>query len=204
MIRQLFSGALVVLALAATSPAWAQSRQIGERLIAQSGAPERFTLEVTDQSIVIIDTASHLRCSMPPNATEMTLTVTGDVLQCGYTGGVYSNWMVVPTTAQAGQVEMAHFVGAYALFQKEQHSAQDLQPVAAPPIHPALLQIFPNAPQPFRVWLRDANVGADFSVSLIATDTNGYRVMQMIAGSSDPVNALSDLSFLTSTATPQE
>lgn len=203
MIRQLFSGALVVLALAATSPAWAQSRAAGERLIAQSGAPERFTLEVTDQATVITDRSSGLRCSMPPNATETSLTVSGDLLQCGYTGGVYSNWMVVPTTAQAGQVEMQRFVGAYALFQKEQHSAQDLQPVVAPDIHPVLHQIFPNAPAPFRVWLKDANPGADFSVSLIAADVNGYRVMQMIAGPSDPVNALSDLSFFTSTAAPQ-
>ncbi|MEQ1818957.1 MAG: hypothetical protein ABL871_10130 [Terricaulis sp.] len=203
MIRQLFSGALVVLALTVTSPAWAQGRAVGERLIAQSGAPERFTLEVTDQSIVIIDRSSGLRCSMPPNATETTLTVSGDMLQCGYTGGVYSNWMVVPTTAQAGQVEMQRFVGAYALFQKEQHTAQNLQPVTAPPIHPALQQIFPNAPTPFRVWMQDANPGADFSVSLIAADVNGHRVMQMIAGQSDTVNALSDLSFFTSTATPQ-
>ncbi len=203
MIRQLFSGALVVLALAATSPAWAQNREAGERLIAQSGAPERFTLDVSDQTIVIVDRLSGLRCSIPPNAPEMTLTVTPELLQCGYTGGVYSNWMAVPLSGRAGQIELPHFVGAYAVFQKEQQTTQNLQPLAPPEIHPALREMFPSTMEPIRVWLGNANAGADFSVSLVATDTNGYRLMQMIAGPSDPVNALSDLSFLTSTATPQ-
>lgn len=203
MIRQLFSGALVGLALVAASPAFAQSREAGERLIAQSGAPERFTLEASDQSIVIIDRLSGLHCSLPPNAGTMTLTVTPDLVQCGYSGGVYSNWMVVPLTASGGQVTLQEFVGAYALFLKQQQTAQNLERLAPPEINPALRDIFPAAREPFRVWMHDVNAGADFSVSLIAADANGYRVMQMIGGPSDPVNALSDLSFLSSTAAPQ-
>ena len=117
MIGHFTRGALVVVALAMASPAWAQPRAVGERLIAESGAPERFMLETREQAITIIDSASGLRCSLPPNAAKITLTVSGDLLQCGYSGGIYSNWMVA--TGAATQVELRRFVVADALFQQQ-------------------------------------------------------------------------------------
>lgn len=195
--------ALTLFALAFSSPSWAQQqREIGERLIAQSGAPERFSLEADDQSIVVIDNASRLRCSIPPNAPHMSLSVSGSLLQCEYAGGVHVNWMVIPTSTQAGQVELRPFVAAYALMQQDQRA--NLQPMSPPAFHPVLQQIFPNAPQPFRVWMRDTTPGVDYVVALSATDMNGHRVMQIVSGPADPVQALSDLSFVTSTAATPE
>lgn len=172
--------------------------QVGRRLIAESGAPDRFGLEADAESIVIIDRESGLRCSIPPNAPSMTLEVEGNLMQCGYTGGVYTNWMVTSARTPAGRAPLDRFVAAYALFQQDQRPSLDL--TAPPPPIPALREIFPEAPEPFRVWLRDTDVATDTLVSLMAADMNGYRVMQMIAGPSDPVTALSELSFMTSTS----
>ncbi|PZO52898.1 MAG: hypothetical protein DCF16_08095 [Alphaproteobacteria bacterium] len=171
--------------------------EVGERLIERSGAPDRFTLETDEQSITIIDRLSGLRCSIPPNAPEMTLTASERLVQCGYSGGIYSNWMITPLTSPAGRAPLDRFVAAYALFQKEQNPTWDL--TAPPPPLPGLSDLYPNAPASFRVWLRDGNAGSDTLVSLMAADINGHRVMQMIAGPEDPVTALSELSFVTST-----
>lgn len=174
--------------------------QVGERLIARSGAPDRFTLEADEQSIVIIDRLSGLRCSIPPNAPEMTLTASENLVQCGYTGAIYSNWMITPLTSGAGRTPLDRFVAAYALFQKDQHPTWNV--TSPPPPLPGLNEMFPNAPASFKVWLRDGGEGSNTLVSLMATDMNGHRVMQMIAGPADPVTALSELSFVTSTTAP--
>ena len=130
----------------------------------------------------------------------MSLRVSPNVAECGYNGGVYVNWMVAPLSSGAGRAPLDRFVAAYALFQKQQNPTWDV--TAPPPPLAQLRAIYPNAPEPYRVWLRDTREGVDVLVSLMAADINGHRVMQMVAGPADPVTALSELSFFTSTSSP--
>lgn len=197
-LARILSAAFAILAcvnqLASAQP---YNESAGRRLIAESGAPQRFTLRAEEMSLKIVDGASGLECSIPVNAPDATLTASDRLMQCGYSGSVSVNWMVVPSASSAGQMDLQRFVAAYALFQQEQ--TPTLQVQAPPNLLPTeIRRLFPNAPQPFAVWMRDSRDGADYLVSLMAADVNGHRLMLMVAGPADPVTALSELSFITS------
>lgn len=171
-------------------PAHAQDsvRRAGERLIERSGARQQFQLIPDEQMIVVRHNGSGLRCTLPPGA-DIELSVTGNVIQCGYTGGIEENWMITSLSSAAGQIDIQRFVAAYAVFQQQQTPTLEPIPLALAPTvlnaarNDELHRIFPDAPTPFRIWM----------------DQNGYRILHYVSGPADPVTALSEMSFLTAT-----